>query len=276
MVTLNAFTNGFAGLPSSVSDRPPRTCRWVYYQREFDGITIFNNGHIFEIDPQAVQSKYKVAWLQESKALRPEMYAEITSRAHLFDAVLTHDLDLIVTNPSRYRACPRMGIHLAPDQWGLYPKSKGVAMLVSDKTETVGHKLRHELMNTLHGVDFYGRDTPAGYVDKRDTLKDYAFVIVIEASREGLCFTEHLLDVIALGCVPIYWGTEYVDKFLDPTGIIPIRATGEVQSLVDYLNGDLEFVYQDMSRGIENNFNRLPEYEFTEDWFLAHALQDML
>ena len=280
MITLNGFTSGFHGQPSSIAGKTPRLCRWVYGQTDFDGITIFEGGDIWREDVRKVNSRYRVGWLTESRALHPENYDKAYELRERFDCILTHDEELIKADPLKFRYTIRGGVTIPQSAWGLYYKTKNVAMLVSDKRALEGHVLRHDVLRNVKGIDFYGKAV-GRHIDKL-TLKDYRYVVVIEAAFEKNWFTEHLLDPIALGCVPILYyppkmiGTFGLDIFLSMDGMALWKDFSQLRDLVKVANDPIQslFVYERILPFLYQNLQRLKDYEITEDYYLQHSLSD--
>lgn len=273
MVTLNCFTNGFAGQPSSVSGQTPRRCQWVFYQNPWPGITVFEDGHMFEQDPREVVTDLRVGWLHESRGLRPENYERAWNVRNRFDFILTHDTGLLVADPTRFRPCIRGGVTVAPSQWGLHPKTKHVAIIASPKTATAGHRLRHAIAQWFGGqVDVYGLE---GWADKAQVLRDYRYAIAVEADQEGRLFTDHLLDVVALGCVPIYWGTPYIGEYLDAGGMLVFNGLDGLEHILAGLADNGQWLYQVMRKVLARNLALLDDYAITEDWFTRQYLEQI-
>ena len=107
---------------------------------------------------------------------------------------------------------PFGGCWILPEDRKIYPKKKLISIIASEKRETEGHKLRHEIIDAIRKdpvvskyVDVFGRGyNPVDY--KLEALKDYRFSIVIENEKTPFWFTEKLIDCFMTGTVPIYWG----------------------------------------------------------------------
>lgn len=266
-MVINCFTNGFAGQLSTVPGKSPRLIEWIYYQNPFDGITIFEGGHAFEYDPRDIDTRYRVAWLTEAQVEKPHMYAEIEGIADRYDLVVTPSRDLHVRNPGKFKLMTRLGIRTPKELWGGPEfKTKQVAMCMSDKMSCPGHRLRRQVAN-LFGNRI---DVLENYDRVRD-LSPYRFVVVIEVSQERDFVTEHLLDTLALGCVPLYWGCPTVDQWVDDRGIIQWGTLEDLGHILGALNqNDYEYRRQFDSR------SRFHEYEIPEDWMMEHILAPQL
>lgn len=147
-----------------------------------------------------------VAILTEPRGLHPENYEFVENNHNLFHTVLSHESILHDKVPN-HRWYPIGGCSISFDDWDIYPKTKNICMIVSDKNTTVGHKIRHEIVKRFHGrIDFYGSGVGKPFDRKLNVLKDYKYVVVVESDYYPVYFTEKLIDAIAVGSIPIYWG----------------------------------------------------------------------
>jgi len=144
--------------------------------------------------------------------------------------------------------------------WGKYVKTKSCSIIASDKRGDGGYNLRHEVIEAIiqHGFDcdiFWGKFRPlaperdadqleSGYhaADVKWTkirgLQDYRFTIVIENSlSRGRYFTEKLLDALAVGTVPVYWGTPFAQRVFQ-TAIIPFHNVDDLVGIIPTLTDE--------------------------------------
>lgn len=283
MITLNGYASGFEGYNSSVSGKAPRLCNWVWRQADYDGISVFVDGDMWHEDVDQFKSKIKVGWLHEAKELHPENYVKAYELRHKFDCILTYDEELIKSDPDKFRYTIRGGITIPREDWGIYHKTKNVAMLVSDKVQLEGHQLRHEIVKRIKGVDYFGKGINRPIENKLE-LKQYRYVIVVEATVEKNWFTEHLLDVIAMGCVPILYyppemiGTFALDVFLSIEGMALFKTLQQLRELVEVSNDGVQgmFVYERLLPHLYTNLMRLSDYETPEDFFINRIIPDLV
>lgn len=269
MITFNAYTNGFCNQPSSVHGKTPRLCEWVFNQPKHEGITIFEDGHIWQTNPALIETDRRIGWLHEARTLRPENYEAAFDLRNDYEFILTHDELLLRADPDKFKYTIRGGVTIPREDWTIkHKKRKQVAMLFSDKKQILSHQIRHEIADTVYGIDLFG--SGVGEYASKEVLKEYKFAVVVDTLEPNL-FTEHLLDVIALGCIPIYYyppemmGSYPLDNFLDLSEMFIFRSMFELRSIVDYVNEKGTTVYQHLYRG--ENLKRLGEYEVTEDYF---------
>jgi hypothetical protein len=273
MLTINLWDSNFPGQSCSVAQQESSRVRYVRDQLEHDGITVFTDGQMFSPAVDQVQSPIKVGWLQEPRPLHPENYARSWDVRHKFDAILTYDQELLDADPERYRFTIRGGVWMPCARWGVYPKSRNVSMILSETLSIESHRLRHLIADTIPGIDLYGaRGTPIGY-DKAQAYRDYRYAIVVDTTRERNYFSEHLLDAISFGCVPVYWGCPNIGQFLNDRAIIPFVSVGELVALLPTLT---KRDYTSRLPAVRANLACLDEYRVTEDWQAEHIYQPML
>lgn len=262
-IAINLFDSNFVGHACSVAGKAPRLMRYERGHVEWDGITIFTDGQMFDPIVDQVRSRFKIGWLQEGRSLRPENYERSRHVLHKFDAVLTYDQQLLRSDPA-YKFCIRGGIWTPREQWGLYPKTRGVSMILSDKQDTEGHRLRHQIARRVVDIDLYGPSyTPIGH-DKGLAYRDYRYAIVVEAERSLDFFSEHLLDALAYGCVVLYWGCPNISLYLDDRVVVPFEDAGHLAGLL--VQGLAQRA--GAREGLEENLVLLRDYEITEDWMI--------
>ncbi len=109
-------------------------------------------------------------------------------------------------------------------------KILGISTIMSSKTWTEGHRLRHWLRenwpSSVHGTIFYGAEPAEPTAlrqpypeDRRDCFR-YMFHLVIENCRSPGYFTEKLMDCLRCRAVPIYWGDPKIGEVFDTSGMI--------------------------------------------------------
>jgi hypothetical protein len=236
--------------------------------------TFFSDGYI----KKAVKfgpPPNSVAWLLEPSHLRRENYEDAYRNHKLFKAVLSYEEGyLSYTNASyergKFRFYPYGGSWIDFDKWGMYEKTKNVCIIASEKNETEGHKLRHEVIKTygekIDGI--YGRGYQP-FDDKFEILKDYRYAIVIESGRLDYYFTEKLIDAISVGCVPIYWGCPAIDKFFDGDGIVSFEDLDHLEYILNLFQIADHIKYGETSATpdvLEANLETAKRYRICEDY----------
>lgn len=268
MVEINVFDSNFVGQLCSVALQTPQTMRYVHKRLDWSGITVFTDGWMYSPLVDDVQSRYKVGWLHEARSLHPENYERIGEVAHKFDAIMTHDAGLLAEGPPFVKTI-RGGSWVQPDQWCMPLKQRNVAMILSDKATLPGHKLRHAIADAGLPIDLYGPSyTPISH-DKSIAYHDYRYAVVVEACQEENFFSEHLLDAIAYGCVPLYWGCENISAYLPSPALLEFS---DVSSLVHLLALATPMLYSRLRGALTRTQEDARQYIVTEDWQIANCL----
>ncbi len=209
--------------------------------------------------------KRKVAWLLEPRSIHPHMYSWIERNNKLYDFVLTFD-DNLIAKGQNYLYYPhgRCWIH---NYDNIDNKSKLVSIFASDKAFTVGHRLRHQIVDRFkntHNLDCFGKYPDNVIKNKEDGLNEYYFSITIENAILPGYWTEKLLDAFATKSLPIYYGDKNsVSKFFDPEGIIFFESINELNDILSNISVDY---YNKRKEAIDRNFELVEEFRVPEDW----------
>lgn len=207
----------------------------------------------------------KIAMLMEPRAINPAIYEWVKNNHNHFKNVLTYDKQLI-ESCSNALFYPHCGCWIKEEDHDVYNKTKLLSIIASNKKQTEGHRLRHisidVLKNDNFDLDVYGRGyNPIDY--KLDSLKNYAFSLIIENSRTDYYFTEKLIDSFVTGTVPIYWGCPSIGDFFNLDGMIIFN---DIEDLLSELNSLSLEKYTNMLPAIKENFKKAKEFLIAEDW----------
>ena len=207
------------------------------------------------------------AWLLESPEITKSSYDWIKYNNYLFDKVFTHNKKLL-DRGENFIFNPTGGCWIKKEDQKIYDKTKLISIISSAKRQTIGHRLRHEIISKYKNIDVFGRGyKPIDY--KLEGLKDYMFQIVIENCKEDYYFTEKLIDCFRTGTVPIYWGCPSIGDFFNIKGIILI------DNIEDLLNLELnENIYNDMLPYIKENFEKSEEFIISEDYMWEKLIKN--
>lgn len=273
MRTINLFDSNFPTQACSVANQTPRTLRYVRNRMKWEGVTLFTDGQMYSPLVDLVDSTYKIGWLHEYYDLHPENYDRAPYVLDKFDAILTTEPELLAAD-KKFWPYVRGGTWVAQENWAVYPKKHWMSMIVSDKLSCPGHKFRHEIVewlkeSTVWPVDVYGPSfTPIG-TDKARAYRDYQYAIVVEPAKRIGAFAEHLLDPIAFGTVPLYWGCPNIGQFMNAKGILSFDSIEDLKFLMKQASDKL---YANMLPALYDNLNRLPQYAITDDWIMENIL----
>jgi len=240
-------------------------------QSKFEGVSIFSDDTIESNLVHQIQSSHKIGWLMETREVSPGRYQNFNKYKDNYEFILTHDSYLLENYPDKAKFIPFGGCWIKDHNFNLYPKSKLISMVLSDKKYMPGHKLRHQIANTLSGIDLYGRGTNKPIKYKETSLKDYYFSIVIENSKTDNYFTEKLIDCFATGVLPIYWGCPNIGNFFNTEGIIVLNSIDDLESVIPLLTPEY---YNSKIKVIKENLTLSKQYSCIEDWMYKNILKN--
>lgn len=212
----------------------------------------------------------KVAMLVEPRSISEGIYRFIEINHNKFYKVFTYDKKLIeeCDNGEFY---PHGGCWIKTEDHKVHEKTKLLSFIVSNKSQTVGHKLRHSIKRVFKQnkieYDNFGR----GYKTieyKLDALKDYAFSLIIENCKIDYYFSEKLIDSFMTGTVPIYWGCPSIGDFFNLEGMIIFNDIDDLLNKISSLSLDK---YKYMLPAINDNFERSKKYLNSEDWLYCNT-----
>jgi hypothetical protein len=199
----------------------------------------------------------KIGLILEPISIRPQIYSWIRDNYNIFDFVFTFDLDLINLDPNKFIFYPYGTTWIKGEAQNIYQKNKLLSIIASSKTQTIGHRLRHDIVRKYSNkIDAYGGGYQ--YVDNKLVgLKDYAFQIVVENVKKDYYFTEKIIDCFSTGTIPIYYGCPSIGDFFDINGILTFDNLDELDGILNTLSFDL---YNSKINSISENFKLKDSY----------------
>jgi len=218
-------------------------------------------------------STYKVFLATEPPAIQPQLYETMAREAAGFDVVLS------LAGPELFSA-PNVvhwpwGSSWVPlAEWRVHPKSKLCSLIASGQRSAPGHKLRHEAVALLRELGFDCDVLGHGYkpvATKRDGLADYMFSIVIEnsVSGTGAYMTEKIVDALAVGTVPVYWGNPAAPRLFGE-GVIPWASLDELRALLPSLTRQR---YAALAPHVAANVERARAFAPPERWLWDNVFE---
>ena len=211
---------------------------WDAVTPEQRKVIVLSDACVYEIDKYLEVPK-RVAWLMESPAMfetvgqHQTIMKFVFANLQKFDKVLSCDKRLVQKcNSSRIVYQINGTPQVAPHETKVYNKSKFCSLVASDKNYFPGHTLRHEIIRKFPKVV-----TPLGggyspFERKVSGYADYMFSIAVENCKVDGHLTDQILDPIACGTVPVYWGTPSICDLFDPKGIIRFDDIQELEQIL--------------------------------------------
>jgi hypothetical protein len=199
----------------------------------------------------------KYGWLLESTPVISNIVEKVKLNYQeyfqIFRFIFTNDKELLDLD-SRFKWCPTGGYWIKDAK--IYPKSKIISFITSNKSSLPGHRNRLEWFEMLKDqVDVYGRGFNE-IEEKEQGLCDYMFSVSIENAVYKTFFTEKILDCFATGTIPIYLGTPDIGDYFNTDGIIQLKEEF-------YISEDL---YYNKMDAIKDNLERVKKFEVLEDF----------
>ena len=204
--------------------------------------------------------KRKVAMINEPRAIYPQVYDWVSQNNRHFDFVLTYDKEFLDRGENfLYYPHSRCWIN----NYNNEEKTKMCSIFASPKRFTVGHAMRHEVIERFGDkMDIFGREYKSVEF-KEEGMSEYRYSITIENSIQEYYWTEKIIDCFATKTIPVFWGSRSVSDHFNPAGIIFFDDVNELENIFANMSEDQ---YNSMLPAIEDNFNRVEEYRIPEDW----------
>lgn len=227
--------------------------------------------HLVDEIPEA----RKIGWLIEPMNINPDAYLWIydPKNHNKFDFVMTHRKSLIQWFPDKFIYQGLFGTWILPEERQLYPKTKSISIIASNKQMADGHRLRWDVINQFGGsMDIYGRGH--NFIEsKLQGLKDYRFQVVIENERSDGWITEKLIDCFVTGTIPIYYGCPDVKSTFNERGMYQFSNMNELARIIKHIEKDPKELYKICNTAMHDNFERAKGFVNTEDVMYENILK---
>ncbi|MBE3138583.1 MAG: hypothetical protein IMZ63_02070 [Actinobacteria bacterium] len=208
----------------------------------------------------------KYGWVVESRIIIPwvikafkENYKEISKS---YKYVFTHYKELYDL-AENFIYFPPHGFWINEPK--IYPKTKIISMISSDKNFGPGHTIRLNYVKKFRNkLDLFGRNIKT-IERKEEALCDYMFSVTIENDQYETYWTEKILDCFVSGTVPVYLGSPDIGNFFNMDGIILLTDNFDPSTL-SYDR------YISMMPAIQDNFERAIKFNNIEDLIYSKYL----
>lgn len=207
----------------------------------------------------------KIAWLIEPPSINPHSYAFVREHRSAFDHVLSHQRAFCHDTGGHWYAFG--GTRIAPSDWGIPYKTQDVVIIASEKTQTEGHRLRHEAIRRFPRILPYGPQyMPIGGRPIL-ALRSARFAVIIENEQSSDWFTEKLIDCFATGTIPIYRGCPHIGAYFDDDAIMQWQTLDE---LALWLNDTSPELYGALIGSVFTNLQAARAYTCAEDRLVTY------
>lgn len=236
---------------------PPQLMRWTRRTKIQDHTTVFTDQHLME----ARDHPRAIAWLLEPMVHQPERYDWVAAHYQWFHTIWTHDREWMQKIPNAVWVPNAMTwIPLAHRR--LYPKTRDVSFMASDKTGTPAYTLRHQIFNKIRGLHCFGTITGTFLAQRYRAFAPFRFTVVVENEVRRGYYSEKLIDACLTGCIPIYRG--------DHDTVFHVLPFDTLAELDNQLAKCTESYYEQHRDAVRANFERAQELVNTEDWIIKH------
>ena len=202
---------------------------------------VITDHSLHHVDNHNNQKKY--AWILESPVISPGAYEFISNNHNKFDLIFTFSKELLDIS-DKFILTPLGGCWINDEDKNIHEKYKDVSIILSSKQTTVGHRLRHSILQKYPNIDFFGHNNP---IDKK----------ISENCKEDYYFSEKLIDSFVTGTIPIYWGCPSIGDFFDTNGMLIFDTLDEIDSIMNNLSEEL---YKSKLESIKHNFEEAKKY----------------
>jgi hypothetical protein len=193
-------------------------------------------------------------WLCESKTIIPHLYDWCANNTEVlknkFIKVFTHDVELAkLSDIFQITQCSAKSYFKHGE---MYPKTKLVSMIASNKTMCAEHIFRQGVIKKYSSqCDHFGRGFKE-ISNKEDGLKDYCFSFALENATYSNMFTEKITDCFMTGTIPIYYGIKNIGDYFNPDGIIPLTDDFKIEDLsYDLYNSKLDAIKENLKLSMD-------------------------
>ena len=255
---INMIGGGFQHTLST-SEYEPLFVKWIKGNHTAP-ISIYIDYSIKDI-PSHHTKNY--GWLAESKTINVDLYDWAANNIEFlkkhFILVFTHDVSLLQLSDVFALQSVMGKSFIAESDGGIFPKTKLVSMIASNKIMCSEHIYRQHMISKFKNkCDHFGR----GYrnlPNKIDGLKDYCFSIAMENATYPNMISEKITDCFMMGTIPIYYGIKNIGEFFNPDGIIILDDTFDIETL------SFELYYSKI-KAVEENYNISKNMLLSEDY----------
>jgi hypothetical protein len=247
----------------STNDLDPKLIEWVKDGSAQISIHI-DDGLFIPINP----NNKNYGWLCESKTIIPSQYEWCKQNINIlknnFLKVFTHDVELTKSSDIfQLTQCSSKSFFAHGE---VYPKTKLVSMIASNKTMCNEHIYRQQIIQKFSNeCDHFGRGhRPID--NKEDGLKDYCFSFAMENATYPNMFTEKITDCFMTGTIPIYYGIPNIGDYFNIDGIIILDDNFNINDL------SFDLYYSKMDAVIDN-FKRSIDFPLAEDYIFKNFIE---
>jgi hypothetical protein len=123
-------------------------------------------------------------------------------------------------------------------------KKDRASIILSEKINDIGHKIRVEFLRHNQMFDVYGRSnyhnlssyiSPVFNDNKYNVFSKYKYVLAVENNSEINYATEKIWEPLLCECLPFYWGCPNLENYINPRAFVrlPLEDIDESARIVE-------------------------------------------
>ncbi len=200
-------------------------------------------------------------WVQVESPLIIDNSNEIISKKNDFDLILAFS-DNILNSCENSKKFIFGGLGLNMDTLILDKKNE-ISYIMTNKNQTVGHKLRHQIWDKyndkviINGFTNKFVKTPPRIIDKNVIFENAKFSIAVENVISPGYITEKVIDCFMSKTIPIYYGCPNIGEIFNKDGILQFTNLNELDVILNKVNPNL---YNELFDVIEENYNKAKKF----------------
>lgn len=264
LVDIDIVDTSFAHAPGMSWYNVPKLVKWRRDRPGRAPIRFFTDRMLGQVDNYPAD--VNVALLIEPMCFDNTGYDICLGKLPQFKYCLTYDENFKQKLGDKGLLYAIGGCWLRPQDIGIGPKPQVCSIIASEKRQTHGHQLRHEVVKRYPGhLNVFGRGyQPVQF--KAEALQQYRFSVVIENGMIDTLFTEKLIDCFLTGTIPIYWGTPKIAEHFNMAGVITWNTLEDLDRIMSMLH---PAEWETRLDAIKDNFDRAMNYRVAEDWIFS-------
>ncbi len=247
--------------------RKSKNINYINKCYDYDGITILVDRFIYYHNK--IKSKYKIAYLWESRTIIPRIYEYIINNKdniiNQFDLIITYDKEILEKYYPKAVYIPTSSPSLNISSFKSYNKTKFISFMYNEtkSSKLEGYYLRKNIYDYINdnklNINVYKKSNKKEWISKKTFLEDYMFTIICLNNSYDFYIVDALIDPLVCKTIPIYYGLNInsLNLFFNKKGFLYFSNMNEFIKIIDDLNIDY---YINNYDAVKFNYKKIKEY----------------